>query len=56
MESGVLNAEHIENVFLRILHPAPTLQTVETALIVSEPPLADTGRYERLRKAEADHA
>ncbi len=56
LESGVLNAEHIENVLSRILHPTPTLQTVETALIVNEPPLADTGRYDRLRKAEADHA
>jgi hypothetical protein len=56
LESGVLNAEHIENVLSRILHPTQTLQTVETVLVVNEAPLADTGRYDRLRQAEADHA
>jgi transposase len=56
LESGALNAEHIENVLLRILHPASPAQTVETALIVEDPPLADTGRYDRLRTTEADHA
>jgi transposase len=56
LESGALNAEHIENVLSRILHPASPTLTVETALVVEAPPVADTGRYDRLRNTEADHA
>ena len=56
LESEVLSAEHIENVLSRILHPAVPIQSVETTLVVETPPLADTGRYDRLRATEADHA
>ncbi len=56
LESGALNAEHIENVLSRILHPVAQTQTVETTLVVEEPPVADTKRYDRLRDTEADHA
>ena len=56
LESGVLNAEHVENVLSRILHPATPVQSVDTTLVVKTPPLADTGRYDRLRETEVDHA
>lgn len=56
LESGVLSAEHIENVLSRIRHPDVVSLTVETALVVKEAPLADTQRYDRLRELEAEHA
>jgi len=55
LESGVLSAEHIENVLLRLQHPPPLALTVDTALSITEEPIADTGRYDRLR-GEVDHA
>ena len=54
LESGNPSVEHIENVLNR-LKSAPPQQRVETALSVVEAPVADTGRYDRLRK-EASHA
>jgi hypothetical protein len=56
LESGVLSVEHVENVLSRIRHPAPSALTVETGLVVEDPPLADTGRYDALRTAEVGHA
>ncbi len=56
LESGVLSAEHIENVLSRIRHPETTTETVETALVISEAPVADTERYDRLRLTEVQHA
>ena len=56
LETGVLIAEHIENVLSRIQHPAALPATVETALMVEQPPIADTGRYDSLRATEVDHA
>jgi transposase len=56
LESGVLSAEHVENVLSRIRHPETTIPTVETALIVSAAPIADPERYDRLRMTEVDHA
>ncbi len=56
LESGVLSAEHVENVLSRIQHPAIVPATVETALVVEEAPIADTGRYDGLRAVEAHHA
>jgi transposase len=54
LESGNPSAEHIENVLNRLKNtPAP--ERVETALEVSEAPIADTGRYDRLR-GEVSHA
>ena len=54
LESGNASVEHVENVLNR-LKSAPPPQPIETALGVAEAPLADTGRYDRLRK-EASHA
>jgi hypothetical protein len=54
LESGNPSPEHIENVLSR-LKTAPVLEPVDTALEVSEAPLADTGRYDRLRE-EVSHA
>ena len=56
LESGVLSAEHIENVLSRIRHPETTTETVETALVISEAPVADTERYDRLWLTEVQHA
>lgn len=56
LESGVLSAEHIENVLSRIRHPEVVSLTVETALIIKEAPLADTRRYDHLRELEGNHA
>ena len=56
LESGVLSAEHVENVLSRIQHPEATTPTVDTALVISEAPIADTKRYDRLRQREIDHA
>lgn len=56
LESGVLSAEHIENVLSRIRHPEMVSLTVETALVVREAPLADPRRYDRLREMEMNHA
>ena len=49
LESGRPSAEHVLNVLARLKDgPAPT--TVETALMVSTAPIADTERYDRLRE------
>jgi hypothetical protein len=61
VESGVLSAEHVENVLAR-LSAAPAPACVETSLQLNEAPLADTGRYDSLRspaahqEAEVHHA
>lgn len=54
LESGNPSAEHIENVLNR-LKATPPPESVETRLEVAEEPLADTGRYDRLRE-EVSHA
>ena len=54
LESGNPSAEHIENVLNR-LKAAPPPDSVETHLEVTEPPIADAGRYDRLRE-EVSHA
>jgi hypothetical protein len=54
LESGNPSAEHVENVLNR-LKAAPPPDDVETGLMVSEVPIADTGRYDRLRE-EVRHA
>ena len=48
IESGVLSAEHVENVLTR-LHASPPPACVETSLQLSVPPLANTSRYDSLR-------
>jgi transposase len=60
IESGVLSAEHVENVLAR-LNAAPPPARVETTLELREAPLANTSRYDSLREAadrvvEAGHA
>lgn len=63
IESGVLSAEHVENVLGR-LNAGPAPACVETSLQLKEAPLADTSRYDRLRgmddvaanATEVDHA
>ena len=48
LQAGRPSAEHVLNVLAR-LHDAPQPPSVETALMVSEPPTTDTTRYDRLR-------
>lgn len=56
IESGVLSAEHVENVLAR-LNAAPVPEHVETSLELNEAPAANTSRYDSLRSiAETDHA
>ena len=54
-----MSCEHVINVPAR-LQAQPLPETVATILQVSQPPLADTARYDSLRAAsgvqEADHA
>lgn len=54
LESGNPSAEHVENVLNRLKAAAPP-ECVETSLEVAEAPIADTGRYDRLR-GEVSHA
>ncbi|MEI7539072.1 MAG: IS21 family transposase, partial [Comamonadaceae bacterium] len=51
--SGNPSVEHIENVLNR-LNAAPSPEQVETHLTVSEPPIADTDRYDSLREEVSD--
>ena len=53
LESVNPSAEHIENVLNR-LKAAPPPEQVETHLTVSEPPIADTDRYDSLREEVSD--
>lgn len=62
VESGVLSAEHVENVLAR-LNAVPAPASVETSLQLNEAPKADTSRYDSLRSEatltqdeEAHHA
>jgi transposase len=48
IESGVLSAEHVENVLAR-LNASPVPACVETSLQLKEAPLANTSRYDSLR-------
>lgn len=62
VESGVLSAEHVENVLAR-LNAGPVPASVETSLQLKEAPIANTSRYDTLRAGaggydvlEAGHA
>lgn len=55
LESGLPSAEHVENMLNR-LKSGPLPPPVETPLLISEIPIADTGRYDRLRVEEPGHA
>jgi hypothetical protein len=48
VESGALSAEHVLNVVAR-LNAAPTPDSVETTLRLTQAPLANTSRYDSLR-------
>ena len=48
IESGAISAEHVLNVLAR-LNATPLPASVETSLQLNEAPLANTGRYDRLR-------
>ena len=54
LESGNTSAEHVKNVISRLNEPSAP-RSMHTALRVEEEPIADAGRYDRLRK-ETDHA
>jgi transposase len=55
LESGVPSAEHIENMLNRLKSPLMP-ETIESPLQLSDAPMADAGRYDRLRDEEMDHA
>jgi transposase len=60
VESGVLSAEHVENVLAR-LNASPIPASVETSLTLQEAPVANTSRYDSLRvpsnaTVEVNHA
>ena len=55
LESGVPSAEHVENMLNRLKSPLMP-EAIDTPLQVSEEPIADTGRYDRLRDEGTDHA
>jgi hypothetical protein len=51
IESGMLSAEHVENVLARLNASSPPA-SVETSLQLKEAPLANTSRYDSLRGME----
>ena len=55
LESGVPSAEHVENMLNRLKSP-PMPEAINSPLLISEEPIADTGRYDRLRDEVIDHA
>jgi transposase len=54
LESGVPSVEHVINVLAR-LHESQLPAQVETSLKLTEEPLADTSRYDRLNVLEVSH-
>ena len=50
---GSISAEHVRNVLARLTTPAVPEQA-HTTLQLSEPPRADTARYDRLRPTHQD--
>ena len=52
---GGVSVEHVLNVIGRLKQEAPP-EAVQTHLTVKVAPIADTGRYDRLRSTEIDHA
>ena len=52
LESGALSAEHVLNVVAR-LTAGPAPECAETSLQLKQAPLANTGRYDRLRGVDA---
>jgi len=54
LESANTSPEHMQNVLSRLQEPIPPA-TLDTTLVLSEPPRADTGRYDHLHTG-VDHA
>jgi transposase len=54
LESGAPSVEHVLNVLAR-LTPGTPPKKVDTHLILTEEPLADTARYDRLHAEEVSH-
>ena len=54
VQSGMLNAEHVENVLAR-LNAGPVPTSVETSLQLKEAPIANTSRYDTLRAGVSDY-
>jgi len=54
LESGNTSVEHVRNVLSRLHEPLPSAQ-LETALQLTEDPIADASRYDRLHPQEVDH-
>ncbi len=54
LESANTSPEHVQNVLSRLQEPLPPT-TLDTALVLHEPPRADAGRYDHLH-TEVDHA
>ena len=55
LESGAPSAEHDKNILNRLKEP-PMPEAINSPLQISEEPIADTGRYDRLRDEVSDHA
>ena len=55
LESGAPSAEHIENMLNRLKSPCMP-EAIESPIQISESPIADAGRYDRLRDEETHHA
>jgi hypothetical protein len=54
LDSGVISIEQVRNVLSR-LNDLPVPAQVETSLKLTEEPLADTARYDRLTDQEVAH-
>ncbi len=52
--SGSISVEHVRNVLARLNNPV-TPDQAETSLRLSQVPMADTARYDRLRPTHLDH-
>ena len=55
LECGARSAEHDENMHTRLKAP-PMPEAINSPLQISEEPIADTARYDRLRDEVTDHA
>ncbi|MCA8232441.1 IS21 family transposase, partial [Burkholderia vietnamiensis] len=55
LDSGRPSGDHVLNVLSRLKAPADRKVMAVTALNLNEEPVADVGRYERLRATEPEH-
>lgn len=54
LESGNTSVEHVRNVLSRLHEPLPSAK-LETSLQLTEDPIADASRYDRLHPQEVEH-